>query len=82
MTKITVGPYKAGTVNHVTNNEKAKNMVDRSILGWYGQPSHDEWNGKDYWHYNNSFGTCTASTNEDRLKNIRLARKMPCKIHY
>ena len=22
-----------------------------SILGWYGKPCHDEWNGKDYWHY-------------------------------
>ena len=28
MAKITVAPYKAGTVNHAMNNETAKNVVD------------------------------------------------------
>ena len=58
------------------------------ILSLYGQPCHDECNGKDYWHYIHlalySFGTCAVSTDEfeDRLRVMRLARKMPLKIHF
>ena len=33
-------PYKAGTVNHATKRNVED--YDRSILGWYGQPCHEE----------------------------------------
>ena len=33
MAKIMVGPYKAGTVNHATNNEMVKNTVDSYQAG-------------------------------------------------
>ena len=49
----------------------------RSILGWYGQPCHEEWNGKDY--SRSIFGwygrpCCEEWNGEDYWLYIHLAR--------
>ena len=61
MAKITVVPYKAGTVKHATINKIAK-ITDTVFVGHVHQLS-------------------INNTDKDRLRIIRLARKMPCRIH-
>ena len=56
-------------------------MYRHSILGWYGQPCHEQ-NSEDYWHH--VHWTCTVdtsnNTDEDRLRIIYLVTKMPVYI--
>ena len=42
MVKVMVAPYKAGTVNHATNDEMAKNTVDPYQAGMINHATMNE----------------------------------------
>ena len=76
--------YKYNTINlwplpykcFVMQNYSDSCSYWHSILGWYSQPCYEEWIGRHYVCLAHAVDTI-SNTDEDRLRIIRLARKMP-----
>ena len=75
-----VAPYKAGTVNHATDNATAKNTVAPYQADTVKHATMYKMAKTTDNIFIEHMRTIN-NTDEDRLRVMRLARKISCKIH-